>query len=32
MEAMVDVFEENLMKINTTNLEANWEKLESVAE
>jgi hypothetical protein len=23
MEAMVDVFEENLMKINTTNLEAN---------
>jgi hypothetical protein len=32
MEAVVDVFKEKLKKMDTTDLEANWEKLEDVTE
>jgi hypothetical protein len=32
MEAVVDVFDERLNKMDTTDSEASWEKLEAVAE
>jgi hypothetical protein len=32
MEAMVDVFEEKLTKMDAMDLEATWEKSEAIAE